>query len=114
MMNRLKWLLPVITLVLAMAILSGHGRQRERGRSSLASAVLEVVGPLENLLTSSARGVENVWRGYFNLVGLSRENDRQITIFESVGFSSLDISLAIAVYENAQTQGLGTEIPVFA
>ncbi len=43
-----------------------------------------------------------------------RENDRQITIFESVGFSSLDISLAIAVYENAQTQGLGTEIPVFA
>ena len=76
MMNRLKWLLPVITLVLAMAILSGHGRQRERGRSSLASAVLEVVGPLENLLTSSARGVENVWRGYFNLVGLSRENDR--------------------------------------
>ncbi len=76
MWGRLKWLLPVITLVLAMALLSGQGRQKERDRSPLASAALEVVGPLEDVLTSSARGVENVWRGYFSLVGLSRENER--------------------------------------
>lgn len=76
MFNRAKWLLPVISLVLSMALLSGHGRERERGRSLMATLVLEVVGPLEHLLTSSARGVENVWRGYFDLVGLSRENER--------------------------------------
>ncbi|UQZ89231.1 rod shape-determining protein MreC [Deltaproteobacteria bacterium Smac51] len=74
MFNRLKWLLPVITLVLAMGLLSSQGRQ-ERGRSPMASAVLEVVGPVENILTSSARGVENIWRRYFSLVGLTREND---------------------------------------
>lgn len=74
MFTRLKRFLPVITLVLAMALLSGQGRQKGRGHSLMESAVLEVVGPLENILTSSAHAVENVWLGYFNLVGLSREN----------------------------------------
>ena len=43
-----------------------------------------------------------------------RQSDGQITLFESIGFSSLDIALAAAVYEQAQAKGIGSDIPMFA
>ncbi|MDR1921094.1 MAG: rod shape-determining protein MreC [Candidatus Adiutrix sp.] len=74
MLDRLKWLLPALTLFMALVLLSASGRQ-QGGGSSLAALMLEIVGPAENLLTSSARGVENVWRNYFYLADVRRENE---------------------------------------
>ena len=74
MFERLKWLLPALTLFLALGLLSASSRHQGRG-SATGSLVLEVVGPVEKLLTSSARGVETLWRRYFYLVGLSQENN---------------------------------------
>jgi len=74
MFERLKWLLPALTLFLALGLLSASSRHQGRG-STTSTMVLEVVGPVEKLLTSSARGVETLWRRYFYLVSVSQEND---------------------------------------
>ncbi len=73
MFERLKWLLPAATLLLSMALLSASSRQPERG-SVPTSLLLEVVGPVERVLTASAREVERFWSGYLALVGLREEN----------------------------------------
>jgi ornithine cyclodeaminase/alanine dehydrogenase-like protein (mu-crystallin family) len=39
-----------------------------------------------------------------------RENDHEITIYESVGFAALDIAVAAAVYRKAAQKGLGTKV----
>jgi len=39
-----------------------------------------------------------------------RENDREITIYESVGFAALDIAVAAAAYRKAQQLGIGTHV----
>ena len=39
-----------------------------------------------------------------------RENDQEITIYESIGFAALDIAIAVAVYESAMDNGLGVVI----
>ena len=73
MFERIKWLLPTLTLILAMILLSASSRQQGRG-NTLASVVLEVVGPVEMLFTTSARAVDDFWHGYIYLVGLREEN----------------------------------------
>lgn len=75
MLDRLKVLLPVATLVLSLALLTTHGRKPAAGDSLAVTVVLEAVGPLESALSASARAVENVWRHYFRLTGLARENE---------------------------------------
>jgi ornithine cyclodeaminase/alanine dehydrogenase-like protein (mu-crystallin family) len=42
-----------------------------------------------------------------------RDNDEEITIFESVGFSVLDIAIAIGIYEAARAKKIGVDIEVF-
>jgi ornithine cyclodeaminase len=39
-----------------------------------------------------------------------RESDREITIYESVGFGALDIAVAIATYRKALEQGKGIQV----
>jgi ornithine cyclodeaminase len=39
-----------------------------------------------------------------------RENEREITIYESVGFAALDIAVAAAAYTKAVEKGLGTKV----
>ena len=39
-----------------------------------------------------------------------RENEKEITIYESVGFAALDIALAIAAYQKSLKLGVGTEL----
>ena len=81
MFERLKWLLPTLSLLLAMSLLSAVSR--DPGSSSLLSrVVLEVVGPVESLLTASARGVESFFQNYFLLVNLRSENESLQTIIE--------------------------------
>jgi ornithine cyclodeaminase/alanine dehydrogenase-like protein (mu-crystallin family) len=39
-----------------------------------------------------------------------RENDQEITVYESVGFAALDIAVAAAAYTKAMEFGIGTQI----
>lgn len=74
MFERLKWLLPALTLFIALGLLSVSARQQGRG-TTVTNALLEVVGPVEKGLISSIRGVDSIWRHYFYLVHLSQENE---------------------------------------
>lgn len=40
----------------------------------------------------------------------ARENNQEITLYESVGFAALDIAIAVAVYQNAADLDLGLEV----
>ena len=73
MFERLKWLLPALTLVLAMAMLSVSSRHQGRGASP-ASVLLEVVGPVESALSAVVGRVDSFWRNYLYLVGVREEN----------------------------------------
>ena len=42
-----------------------------------------------------------------------RTNDRQITLFKSIGTAIQDIALAAKIYERARDRGLGTDFPDF-
>ncbi len=75
MFERLKWLLPALSLLVAMILLSASSRQPGRG-GAMSSLVMEVAGPVERLMTSSARGVERFWGRYLARVGVSRENEK--------------------------------------
>lgn len=72
MFERLKWLIPAITLLAALIILSASSR-RPPGASS-TSLVLEIVGPVENVLSYSARRVGDFWSNYLALVNVRQEN----------------------------------------
>ncbi len=85
MFDRLKWLLPALTLLLAMILLSASSRQPGRVSSPLAAVVLEVVGPVENVLTSSARAVEDFFQHYFYLVDVRRENEELRAVIDRQG-----------------------------
>lgn len=71
MFERLKWLIPALTLLAALVLLSSSSRKPESLSPSLA---LEVVGPVENLMSVSARKVGDFWSSYLMLVGLRQEN----------------------------------------
>lgn len=75
MFERLKWLLPALTLLLAMILLSASSREPGRSVSPLTGMVMEVAGPVEQALTGSARAVEDFFLRYFYLVGLRQENE---------------------------------------
>ena len=75
MFERLKWLLPALTLLLAMIMLSASGRQAGRGSSYLTTGILEVVGPVERVMTASALAVEEFFNRYFFLVNVQKENE---------------------------------------
>lgn len=81
MLDRLKWLLPTLTLLTALIMLSASSRQPVRGNPP-SSVMMEVGGPVERLLSNSARAVEEFWRRYLALVDLQRENE---TLHEVVG-----------------------------
>jgi ornithine cyclodeaminase len=42
-----------------------------------------------------------------------RESDKEITLYESVGFAALDLAVAIATYEKAVERGFGTEAVLY-
>lgn len=73
MFERLKWLLPALTLVLAMVMLSISSRHQGRG-AALPSVLLEVVGPVERALYAATDQVDGFWRNYLYLVGVREEN----------------------------------------
>ena len=43
-----------------------------------------------------------------------RENDTEITVFDTVGMAVQDMGMALSIYRSAQKQGLGTEVDFMA
>ncbi|MDR1051914.1 MAG: rod shape-determining protein MreC [Deltaproteobacteria bacterium] len=70
-----KWrpLVPVLLIILSLALLSLSVKNRDN--TAFNKAVMEMVGPLSKGLNALAGKVEEVWLGYFHLVGLRGENE---------------------------------------
>ncbi len=74
MFARLKWLLPVLALLIAILMLSSSLRQEPQGGNLAKNLVLEVTGPIESFLTSIGRSVSGFFQSYVFLVRLEEEN----------------------------------------
>jgi len=73
MFSQLKLILPVVTLLAALLLLSASSRPE--GRSGpWRGLFLEVAGPVERLVAATVTGVGRFWRDYFRLVDLRKEN----------------------------------------
>jgi rod shape-determining protein MreC len=71
--NRFKLILPVLTLLTALLLLSASSRPEGR-RGPWPRLFLEAAGPVERLVTATAAAVGRFWSDYFRLVDLRREN----------------------------------------
>ncbi|MDR3038597.1 MAG: rod shape-determining protein MreC [Candidatus Adiutrix sp.] len=91
MLARLKWLVPVLTLFLALALMSASSRAGGR-IGPLNTLALEVAGPVNRLLTSAVGAVGDFWRRYFYLVDLRRENEQLRRLAENQARRIVDLA----------------------
>jgi rod shape-determining protein MreC len=71
--SQLKLILPVLTLLAALLILSASS-QAGRRVGPWSGLFMEAAGPVERLVAGTVARVGDFWRGYFYLVGLRKEN----------------------------------------
>ncbi len=74
---------------------------------------LEEAGDLREVLTNGSITIDHVYAELGEIVTgtkQGRANDREITIFKSVGIAVEDIATAVHIYEQARTKGLGTSM----
>jgi len=64
----------VFLLLVGIVLFSMHAGKEPRS-TPLGSLMLEVVGPVQSLVSSVGDGVESVWRRYFALVGAAKQNE---------------------------------------
>ena len=79
----------------------------------MAHVAWEIAG---DLLVPLSRGLIDKNKVYAELGAIvngtrpGRENDHEITLYESVGFAALDLAVAIMVYEKAAKLGMGSKL----
>ncbi len=69
---RIIWIWILFALV-ALFLLSSHTK-RSRSWSPFEQVVVEIIAPLQNVLSKTVRGVEEVWGKYFGLIRVYGEN----------------------------------------
>jgi rod shape-determining protein MreC len=67
-------LLVAFFLLVALILFSVHAG-REPASTPFGRFMLEVVGPVQRLVTSTVDGIDSVWRHYFALVHAAKENE---------------------------------------
>ncbi|UCG14460.1 MAG: rod shape-determining protein MreC [Deltaproteobacteria bacterium] len=68
-----KFLLPILIFLLALSLISANFHTH-KNMSFLESLVVEITAPVQKVVRDVVKGVGDVWRGYFHLVGLESEN----------------------------------------
>jgi rod shape-determining protein MreC len=68
-----KILIPVLIFLLALSLISANFHTREK-MSFFESLAVEITAPVQKLVRATVTAIGDVWRGYFYLVGLEREN----------------------------------------
>jgi len=76
----MSWRLRLISLIvlffLVLVALSYHSGRTAEEPTVLEQGLLDMVAAGQNFVMSSARVIEDLWRGYFFLVNLREENDQ--------------------------------------
>lgn len=69
-----KFIIPILIFLLVLSLISANLHSREN-MSFFESLVVTIVSPVQKVVRGVIGGVGGVWRGYFHLVGLERENE---------------------------------------
>ena len=68
-----KFIIPILIFLLALSLISANLHSREN-MSFFESLVVGVTSPVQKAVWGVIGGISNIWRGYFYLVGLEKEN----------------------------------------
>ena len=68
-----KFIIPILIFLLALSLISANLHSREN-LSFFESLVVGITSPVQKAVWGIIGGVGSVWRGYFYLVGLEKEN----------------------------------------
>jgi rod shape-determining protein MreC len=68
-----KFIIPIFVFLLALSLISANLHSREN-MSFFESLVVGITAPVQKVVWGAIDGIGNVWRGYFYLVGLEKEN----------------------------------------
>jgi len=68
-----KFIIPILIFLLALSLISANLHSREN-MSFFESLVVGITSPVQKAVWAIIGGVGSVWRGYFYLVGLEKEN----------------------------------------
>jgi rod shape-determining protein MreC len=68
-----KFIIPILIFLLALSLISANLHSREN-MSFFESLVVGITSPVQKAVWGIIGGVGSLWRGYFYLVGLEREN----------------------------------------
>jgi len=68
-----KFIIPILIFLLALSLISANLHSREN-MSFFESLVVGITAPVQKVVWGVIGGIGSVWRGYFYLVGLEKEN----------------------------------------
>jgi rod shape-determining protein MreC len=68
-----KILIPIVVFLFVLSLISASFHTNER-LNFFEALLVEVTGPVQKAVRITLGGIGNLWRGYFNLVGVQREN----------------------------------------
>jgi rod shape-determining protein MreC len=68
-----KALIPILIILLALSLISSSFRNRDT-MGFFESVLVEITAPVQKVVGATVNTVGSVWRGYFHLVDLQREN----------------------------------------
>lgn len=68
-----KIVIPILIFLLALGLISASLHTSEK-MSFFEALLVEVTAPAQKVVSTAVNGIGSVWKGYFHLVGLQREN----------------------------------------
>jgi rod shape-determining protein MreC len=68
-----KFIIPILIFLLALSLISANLHSREN-MSFFESLVVGITAPVQKAVWGVIGGISSIWRGYFYLVGLEKEN----------------------------------------
>ena len=69
-----KIVIPILIFLLALSIISASLQTSEK-MTFFEALVVEITAPVQKVVSAVISGISSVWKGYFHLVGLQRENE---------------------------------------
>ncbi len=69
-----KLIIPILIFLLALSLISANIHSREN-MSFFESLVVGITAPVQKVVGGISGRIDNVWRGYFYLVGTQKENE---------------------------------------
>lgn len=69
-----KLIIPILIFLLALSLISANIHSREN-MSFFESLVVGITSPVQKVVGGISGRIDNVWRGYFYLVGTQKENE---------------------------------------